>query len=91
MSDLAVPGAAPDWELHHRLRRALEYGQVSPLDMAKQLDIAETTVRNYLTGRTRPRKATVVFWALRRGVSLDWLDAPSTKWYSPTAALRAAS
>jgi transcriptional regulator with XRE-family HTH domain len=93
----------PEWELRHRLIRALEHADLKPAGMAKVLDVADTTVRNYLKGRTTPNRATLRVWALRCGVSFDWLadgtidltgpegggeqDISPTKWYAPVTYL----
>jgi len=76
---IAVSNPAPDerippWELHHRLSRSLEFAGVSIPDMADTLGVAETTMRNYLSGRTRPRRGALTAWALRTGVPLRWIE-----------------
>lgn len=63
----------PTWELHHRLSRALEWGDVSPEEMAAALGVHVNSVHNYSTGRRTPKLGFVDVWARRTGVPLDWL------------------
>lgn len=63
----------PRFELRHRLARALEWGGISREQMAVQIGVGVTTVRNYLSGRTLPTRAAVEVWAQRCGVPVDWL------------------
>ena len=52
---------------------ALEHAGMSVQDMADVLETHRNTVGNYLNGRTRPRKAVIMAWAMRTGVPVDWL------------------
>jgi transcriptional regulator with XRE-family HTH domain len=52
---------------------ALEYGNVSVAEMAKELGVSRTTISNFLHGRTVPRKGNLIVWALTCGVPFDWL------------------
>lgn len=72
MAEQATTGV-PQFELRHRLSLALEVGRVSPAAMAEELDVSETTIRNYRSGRTAPSRATLRVWALRCGVPFEWL------------------
>jgi transcriptional regulator with XRE-family HTH domain len=63
----------PQFELRHRLRRALEVADVKPETMAAELGKNVTTIRNYLAGRTVPHRASLIVWALFCGVDPDWL------------------
>lgn len=66
--------APPQFELRHRLALALEHGGVRPEAMAEELGCAATTVRNYLSGRTHPKKAVLWRWAEVTGVPFEWLE-----------------
>lgn len=72
MADQAT-NAVPTFELRHRLERALEWSGVTPAEMAERLEVSETTIRNYRTGRTTPTRATLRDWALMCGVPFSWL------------------
>lgn len=68
------PGSqVPTFELRHRLHRALEHGGVRVSEMAAYLEVSESTMTNYLSGRTRPRAGSLRAWAIRCGVPFDWL------------------
>lgn len=73
MSEQRHPNNIPTFELRHRLELAMEAAGLKPEDMAVTLELAPTTIRNYLSGRTRPSKGAVTEWALRCGVDRDWL------------------
>lgn len=73
MSEAHVTTGVPSWDLHHRLHRALEYADVKVAEMGSYLDVSSKTMTNYLSGRTQPRDGLVRAWALRCGVSYQWL------------------
>jgi transcriptional regulator with XRE-family HTH domain len=75
MTDMAEQASkgAPRFELRHRLSLALEVGGVEPAEMADELGISETTIRNYRSGRTVPSRSALRVWALRCGVPFHWL------------------
>lgn len=66
-------GELPVFEMRHRLQLALEFGNVSVVEMADYLEVSRTTVSNYLHGRTQPRRRDLRSWALRCGVPFDWI------------------
>ncbi len=63
----------PTFELRHRLALALEVEGVKVGEMAEYLEVAPTTMSNYLSGRTRPKAAAIRAWAMRCGVPYRWL------------------
>ncbi len=69
--DLAL---IPRIELRHRLAIALDHAGLRPADMVAELDVHRNTVSGYMTGRTRPSRAVLRVWALRTGVSFEWLN-----------------
>lgn len=67
--------AAPEWTLSWRLRRALDYADVSVQDMAEELGVGRTTVSGWLNDPDRrPRRIYLRYWADRCRVPLDWLE-----------------
>ncbi len=64
----------PEWDLADRLRKALRSSDVSVAQMAQALEVSRQTVGNWMAGRARPTRATVVAWALATGVDLHWLE-----------------
>jgi transcriptional regulator with XRE-family HTH domain len=84
----------PEWPLHYRLRLALDVAQLEPEDLATELGTHPNTIRNYIAGRTRPRRPTLRVISQLTGVSMRWLEtgdeteqddsavtAPTTRWY----------
>lgn len=63
----------PQFEMRHRMSLALEYGSVSINEMAQHLGASRTTISNYLHGRTQPRRADLIAWAMKCGVPFEWL------------------
>lgn len=79
---------APVFEMRHRLGLAMEHAELDADDMATRLGCAATTVRNYLSGRTTPRRAVVMAWAALCDVPFEWLKQgiSSTGWTALLAA-----
>jgi len=70
-------GTIPTLTLGQRLTVSLQHAGMSPEDMARELHCSATTIRNYISGRTRIDWAHQVMWAQITGVSLEWLTTPT--------------
>ena len=68
-------GVVPVLTLGQRLNVAMENAGLKPESLAPQMRCSATTVRNYLSGRTRIDYANLVLWSQITGVRLDWLEA----------------
>jgi transcriptional regulator with XRE-family HTH domain len=68
----------PDWDLHHRLARALEWADVSAEEMAEILGVHVNSIYNYASGRRIPKRGFIRLWAARCGVPPDWLETGDT-------------
>lgn len=79
MSEQAEAGGVPEWDRADRLRKALRTAQMSPGRMADYLGVGGNTVSTWLSGRINPSTQTVRLWALRTGVSYNWLCHGSTE------------
>jgi transcriptional regulator with XRE-family HTH domain len=66
-------GAVPEWTVGWRMQRALAYAGVSVQQMADDLDVNRATIGRWLSDRIMPRRVYVQQWALRTGVSFEWL------------------
>ena len=64
----------PDWDLHHRLARAMEWGHVTPEQMADALGVHVNSIYNYAAGRRIPKRGFIRQWASTCGVPADWLE-----------------
>lgn len=63
-----------DCALGRRMAVALDYGTVQVNEMADYLGASTASLRNWTSGRRRPRRSTLVAWALKCGVDLEWLE-----------------
>ncbi|PPH47077.1 XRE family transcriptional regulator [Rathayibacter sp. AY1C9] len=71
---MPVGGRVPTFELHDRLRKAREEAGLSNAEMAEHLDLSVSALSHYQTGKAVPRRLIVILWALRTGVSHQWLQ-----------------
>lgn len=62
-----------DFQLHHRLALTIEEGLATVDDMATLFECHRNTILNWISGRSTPRRRDVRQWAMRTGVSFDWL------------------
>jgi transcriptional regulator with XRE-family HTH domain len=69
----ASPSGVPTWDVADRMRKALRYAGLSPGQMATYLDVGGNTVSTWINGRVAPSTQTLRLWALRCGVSYEWL------------------
>jgi transcriptional regulator with XRE-family HTH domain len=74
MSHVVVEGAAPEFTLIDRLRKAREHGGLEQTELAALMGISVRSIRNYEAGRTTPRRPQLIAWAFATGVSLEWLE-----------------
>ena len=59
--------------LGRRMRKLREENKISQVDMAKELGMAQNAIFRYETGKSFPNYETLVFYADKFGVTLDWL------------------
>ena len=74
MSILADMGNIPEFTQGDRLRVALRHAGIGVQEMADYLDVTRGSVGNWINDRVAPSKQTMRLWALRCGVSLEWLE-----------------
>jgi transcriptional regulator with XRE-family HTH domain len=67
-------GQIPAWTLGWKLKRALDHAGLSAQEMAAELGVHVGTVSRWMNDRETPRRAYVMAWALRCGVSFGWLS-----------------
>lgn len=75
MSESTATATVPEWDLADRMRKALRVSGVGVQEMADYLDVARNTVSTWINGRITPNKQTQRLWALRCGVSYEWISA----------------
>ena len=72
---MSAEPTVPDWTLGWRLRRALDFADVSVAEMADELGVGRTTVSGWLNDPDRRvRRVYLRYWADRCRVPLDWLE-----------------
>lgn len=67
-------GVVPTLTRGQRLTIAMEYAGMKPETMALQMRCSATTIRNYLSERTKIDWAALAMWARVTGVDQTWLD-----------------
>ena len=70
---MQAAGVALDWDVADRMRKSLRVTGIGVQEMADYLDVARNTVGNWINGRIHPSTQTLRLWALRTGVSFEWL------------------
>ena len=75
-NDLAMTNRelVPEFDLPDRMRKALRTSGMTVQEMADYLGVTRTTVSNWINGHVPPSKQSQRLWALRTGVSFDWLQ-----------------
>jgi transcriptional regulator with XRE-family HTH domain len=74
MSEMAPDGTVPEWTLGWRMQRALAHAGLSVEAMADELEVSRSTISRWINDRgAAPRNAYIKMWALRCGVSYEWL------------------
>jgi transcriptional regulator with XRE-family HTH domain len=74
MSHVVVEGAAPEFTLTDRLRKAREHRGLDQGGLAALMGLSVRSIRNYEAGRTTPRRPQLIAWAFATGVSFQWLE-----------------
>lgn len=62
-----------EWDVADRMRKSLRVSNIAVQEIADYLDVARNTVSTWINGRIVPSTQTLRLWALRTGVSYDWL------------------
>lgn len=71
-------GQVPDWTIGDRLYKALRANGIGVQKMADELGLSRNTLTNYLHDKTRIPRPTLIVWAIRTGVPLQWLETGQT-------------
>ena len=74
MTTEPASSAIPTVQLHHRLAIAMEHAGVNRGELAELLGVTPTTITNYTRGHNPVPRSVLLVWAMRCGVSLDWLE-----------------
>jgi transcriptional regulator with XRE-family HTH domain len=66
-------GRIPEWTLADRLRKARDDAAMKQTELAEETGIARSSIVNYESGKSAPRRPALAAWAFACGVSFDWL------------------
>jgi transcriptional regulator with XRE-family HTH domain len=65
--------AVPEWTTSDRLRKAREHAGLQQAELATAIGVGRTSVVRYEAGQSVPSRPVLLAWAMRTGVSLEWL------------------
>lgn len=63
----------PAWDMADRLAKSLRVADMTAGEMADYLEVHRNTVGAWLKGRSEPKRPQLIAWALRTGLSYDWI------------------
>lgn len=69
----AQSGTVPEWTIGDRMRKARESIGMGQAEFAREVSIGRTSIVRYETGQSRPSRVGLRAWALRTGVSFEWM------------------
>jgi transcriptional regulator with XRE-family HTH domain len=75
MTTEPAPAGVPEFDLADRMRKALRTSGVGVQEIADYLGVARNTVSTWINGRIEPNRQTIRLWAMRTGVSFEWLES----------------
>lgn len=75
MTQSPVSADVPMWTIGDRLGKALSHADISVGDMAAYLGLSRNSVSAYINDRQEPKRQTLLLWAMRTGVALEWLES----------------
>jgi len=74
MTQSPVSADVPTWTIGDRLGKALNHAGISVGEMATYLGLSRNSVSAYINDRAEPKRQTLLLWAMRTGVALEWLE-----------------
>ena len=77
-------GVRPQFTLADRMRKAREHAHLHQSEIATELGISRQSVGNYEAGRTKPGRPVMLAWAMRTGVSYEWLINGTPELHGPS-------
>lgn len=63
-----------EFDLADRMRKTLRHTGISVQQMADYLGVSRNTVGSWINGHTPPDRRTILLWAMRTGVPVEWLE-----------------
>lgn len=74
MSEAQSETEIPQWDVADRMAKALRVSGVTPARMALFLGVHRNTIGNYVHGKSRPSRATLIAWADFTQFPLEWIE-----------------
>ena len=74
MTTLTDIGTVPQWTLADRLRKARENAGMDQQQLSDRIGMGRTTISNYESGVTAPKRPILLSWSMATGVPLIWLE-----------------
>ncbi len=74
MSQEHIMGSVPEFDVIDRLHKAMRERGTSATRLAEDLGVHRNTINNYLSGKSRLDRRTILAWAMACGVSPVWLE-----------------
>lgn len=72
-------GRIPASRLRYRLLQAREEAELDQGQLSEIIGVSRTSISAAETGKTKPRRSTLILWAMATGVNLDWLLTGQTQ------------
>lgn len=64
----------PEWTVGDRLRKARQLTGLTTRDFAKAIGVSQATITSAETGARTPRRITLLAYAMRSGVPIEWIE-----------------
>lgn len=73
-----VAGRVPEWTLGDRLRKARQVTGMTTRQFATEIGVAQGTVTGAENDTRQPRRITLLAYAMRTGVPIEWIETGET-------------
>ena len=74
MTSYAASGQVPEWTMGDRLRKARMTTGLTAKDFAAEIGVSTKTALDAEGDRREPRRITLLAYAMRSGVPVEWLE-----------------
>ena len=68
----------PEFTIADYLRKARIHAGLDQGQLADEIGVSRSTIKNYELGHVKPRKIVLNAWAMRTGVPLEWITSLGT-------------
>jgi transcriptional regulator with XRE-family HTH domain len=72
-AESAGPAEPPQWDVADRMRKALRSADIGLQEIADYLGVSRHSAGRWINGGITPSTQTLRLWALRCGVTYEWL------------------